>query len=246
MLGQYVGLFNGSRIDASGDAGGGSVFVGGNFHGTGPDQNAFQTYVDGNSSINASAISRGNGGNVAVWSNDSTKFYGNISARAGNTGGDGGFVEVSGKNALVYAGFTDLRAPSGQVGTLLLDPNDLTVVHAAASTGTNVTCTPGTCLLPTVAPFTDTATASGAQITDGSLNLQLATGNVTVNGDGITSNTDVSIDLVAHTLNYNSTAGIWLGGTYTSTVVGGTLNLSFATTLDLTPVHNVAGVVTVS
>src|SRR5437660_2543782 len=62
VLGQYVGLFNGSRIDASGDAGGGSVFVGGNFHGTGPDQNAFQTYVDGNSWINASAISRGNGG----------------------------------------------------------------------------------------------------------------------------------------------------------------------------------------
>src|SRR5205807_3061019 len=31
VLGQYVGLFNSSKIDASGDAGGGTVLVGGNY-----------------------------------------------------------------------------------------------------------------------------------------------------------------------------------------------------------------------
>ena len=40
VLGQYVGLFDGSKVDASGDAGGGTVLVGGNFHGAGPEQNA--------------------------------------------------------------------------------------------------------------------------------------------------------------------------------------------------------------
>src|SRR5438874_2224167 len=33
VLGQYVGLFDGSKIDASGDAGGGAVLVGGNYQG---------------------------------------------------------------------------------------------------------------------------------------------------------------------------------------------------------------------
>src|SRR5204863_1813371 len=36
VLGQYVALKNGTRIDASGDAGGGTVNVGGNFQGQGP------------------------------------------------------------------------------------------------------------------------------------------------------------------------------------------------------------------
>src|SRR5207244_812111 len=68
VLGQYVGLFNGSTIDASGDAGGGTVLIGGNFHGAGSEQNASQTYVGSAVTINADAITSGNGGNVAVWS----------------------------------------------------------------------------------------------------------------------------------------------------------------------------------
>src|SRR6476646_4299208 len=53
VLGEYVGLFNGSRIDASGDAGGGTVLIGGNFHGFGPEQNAKETYVASDTVINA-------------------------------------------------------------------------------------------------------------------------------------------------------------------------------------------------
>src|SRR5207249_4889880 len=55
VLGDKVGLFNGTRIDASGDAGGGMVLVGGNFHGAGLEQNASQTYVSSGASINADA-----------------------------------------------------------------------------------------------------------------------------------------------------------------------------------------------
>ena len=43
VLGQYVGLFNSSKIDASGDAGGGTVLVGGNYQGKGPEQRAHAT-----------------------------------------------------------------------------------------------------------------------------------------------------------------------------------------------------------
>src|SRR4051794_16167562 len=82
-VGQYVRLLDGARIDASGDAGGGTVLIGGNFHGAGSEQNAAQTIVAKGASISADALTSGNGGNVAVWSDHNTKFAGLISARGG-------------------------------------------------------------------------------------------------------------------------------------------------------------------
>src|SRR6185436_7053624 len=102
-----------ATVTASGDAGGGTILIGGNFHGGGPEANASQVIVGKNTFINADAITTGNGGNVAVWSDDTTTFFGNISARGGAQSGDGGFVEVSGKQTLVYRGLTDTRAPHG-------------------------------------------------------------------------------------------------------------------------------------
>src|SRR5258706_5010344 len=125
VLGQYVGLFDGSRIDASGDAGGGTVLVRGNFHGGGPEQNASMTYVGRDVSINADDVTSGTGGKVAVWSDVSTRFFGSISGNGGVQGGDGGFAEVSGKQNLGFDGLVSLGATRGRTGTLLLDPADL-------------------------------------------------------------------------------------------------------------------------
>src|SRR5258706_5332714 len=139
VLGQYVGLFDGSRIDASGDAGGGTVLVGGNFHGGGPEQNASMTYVGRDVSINADAVTSGTGGKVAVWSDVSTRFFGSISANGGVQGGDGGFAEVSGKQNLGFDGLVSLGATRGRTGTLLLHPADLYLgidpVNGAADPG---------------------------------------------------------------------------------------------------------------
>src|SRR5438876_2986738 len=74
VLGDKVGLFNGTRIDASGDVGGGTVLVGGNFHGSGAEQNASRTYVGADTTINVDARSSGNGGNVAIWADRDTRF----------------------------------------------------------------------------------------------------------------------------------------------------------------------------
>ncbi|NTW52780.1 MAG: filamentous hemagglutinin N-terminal domain-containing protein, partial [Chlorobiaceae bacterium] len=126
VLGDKVGLFDGTRIDASGDAGGGTVLIGGDYQGKNPEvQNASRTFVGSDAKINADATGNGDGGKVIVWSNDGTKFFGNISARGGELGGNGGFAEVSGKAALDFNGSADLRAPQGSVGTLLLDPLDM-------------------------------------------------------------------------------------------------------------------------
>jgi len=136
VLGKYVGLFDGSKIDASGDAGGGTVLVGGNFHGAGLERNASKTYVSDRASINTDAITNGEGGHVAVWSDDSTRFYGSISARGGAQSGNGGFVEVSGKQRLRFAGAVDTSAMMGSSGTLLLDPTSLDIITGVLGTGT--------------------------------------------------------------------------------------------------------------
>ncbi|MFX5506004.1 hypothetical protein ABTD43_18225, partial [Acinetobacter baumannii] len=66
LLGGTVAQTSGGRIDVTGDAGGGTAYVGGNFLGAGPEQNATSTTVATGSSIDASAISNGNGGRVAL------------------------------------------------------------------------------------------------------------------------------------------------------------------------------------
>ncbi|WP_276657732.1 filamentous hemagglutinin N-terminal domain-containing protein, partial [Thauera aminoaromatica] len=104
VLGENVGLVGSARLDASGDAGGGSVLVGGNYQGGGPEHNATRAFVGSGVTIDADALARGNGGRVITWADDWTRFYGTVSARGGAAGGDGGFVEVSGKQNLAFAG----------------------------------------------------------------------------------------------------------------------------------------------
>jgi len=131
VLGQRVGLLAGAALDVSGDQGGGFVRVGGDFQGKNADvPNAQRTYVARSATINADARINGDGGRVIVWADDQTQSFGTISARGGAQGGDGGFVEVSGKHRLAFDSIIDTRAPMGKVGTLLLDPDNITVSAA--------------------------------------------------------------------------------------------------------------------
>ena len=174
VLGKYVGLFDGSVLNASGDAGGGTVLMGGNFHGAGPEANAYMTYVGQNTFIYADALTFGNGGKVAVWSEDGTQFYGNISAKGGPQGGDGGFVEVSGKNYLDFNGLVNTTAPMGKTGTLLLDPDDITIEHETNSLSDDAF------LNNAGGVFTSPGTDDPAILSDYTINGQLGATNVTV------------------------------------------------------------------
>ncbi|HUT36115.1 MAG TPA: filamentous hemagglutinin N-terminal domain-containing protein, partial [Planctomycetota bacterium] len=126
LLGEQVGLV-GATVDASGATGGGEILVGGNYQGSGPERNSLFTWVGPDSVLRADAGLSGNGGRVIVWSDGATGFYGSLSARGGALSGDGGFAEVSGKGYLDFAGSADLRAPAGNVGTILLDPTDINI-----------------------------------------------------------------------------------------------------------------------
>jgi filamentous hemagglutinin family protein len=135
VLGQYAGVFDGARIDASGDAGGGTVLVGGNYQGSGTEHQSDSTYMAANASIHADAIHSGNGGKVVLWSTGSTGFYGAISVLgggSGSNGGSGGIVETSGHQLDAW-GSVNLSAASGQGGSWLIDPYNINITSAASS-----------------------------------------------------------------------------------------------------------------
>ncbi|MEM9216745.1 MAG: CHAT domain-containing protein [Cyanobacteria bacterium P01_F01_bin.150] len=126
LLGDRVGLFN-ATLDASGLNGGGAIAVGGGYRGEANLPNASQTFMDSDSSINASALINGDGGQIILWAEEATEFYGEAIATGGSNRGDGGFVEVSGKEILVFRGDVDLSSANGATGTLLIDPVDITI-----------------------------------------------------------------------------------------------------------------------
>jgi hypothetical protein len=131
----------GGNIDASGANGGGTVLIGGDYQGKGIVPNATRTLVNSDSVINADSLLDGDGGRVIVWANDITGFYGSISAGGGINSGNGGFVEVSGKQDLIFDGTANLNAPNGNAGTLLLDPTDITISNAPSSPGVDAQLT---------------------------------------------------------------------------------------------------------
>ena len=206
VLGKYVGLFDGASINVSGDGGGGTALIGGNYHGAGPEAHASMTYVGKDATINADAITNGKGGQVAVWSDNATKFYGNISARGGAQGGDGGFVEVSGKQYFGFAGLVNTTAAHGNTGTLLLDPTDMTIIHATDALSDTFGTVTGT--------FTDSTATPPGDISDFTINSQLATNNVTVSTtNDIVVSTAAAIDLQTRRLTLTATTGgILYGG----------------------------------
>lgn len=134
VLGDRVGLFDDASINASGVNGGGDVLIGGDFQGKNDQiKNATQTVVGANTSITADAGTAGDGGSVILWADDTTVYKGDISVTGGSEAGDGGFVEVSGKENLSYRGYADTRAVKGESGSLLLDPTTIIIVQDATA-----------------------------------------------------------------------------------------------------------------
>jgi filamentous hemagglutinin family protein len=147
VTGENVQL-SGANINASGQAGGGTVLIGGDWGGGHPNTglvsnpNAYlQPYavptastvsIDAATTINGSATNAGNGGKVIVWSNEATTFYGTILAQGGSQSGQGGFVETSG-HQLSFNGAVNTGAPHGANGTLLLDPLNATIATNSGS-----------------------------------------------------------------------------------------------------------------
>jgi len=121
-----------ATLDASGENAGGTILVGGDWQGGNPDvPNSRSAHVNFSTTLRADARQRGDGGKVVVWSDQDTQFFGSVSARGGAEAGDGGRIEVSGKENLVFGGHADAGAPNGHAGMLLLDPKNITIDASA-------------------------------------------------------------------------------------------------------------------
>jgi filamentous hemagglutinin family protein len=138
VFGDRVALVQ-ANLDASGGSGGGTVLVGGEFQGQGPVPNAMSSFVDPDSRINVNGVTDGDGGRAIVWADRTTRFFGTITATGGNIGGNGGFVEISGKDRLSFDGWVDTSAPQGIDGTILFDPANINIVAGVGADDAQVT-----------------------------------------------------------------------------------------------------------
>ncbi|WP_199246370.1 filamentous hemagglutinin N-terminal domain-containing protein [[Phormidium] sp. ETS-05] len=245
ILGDKIALI-GANIDASGTNGGGNIHIGGNYQGAGPLPNATHTYIDPNTNITANAISGGNGGQIIIWSDNTTQFHGNISATGIE---NGGFVEISGKQNLIFRGNVDLSAPNGNNGSLLLDPENITIVNGSGGAddsqisdnqilfgdaGTTYTISETaleTTNVNAAVELQATNNITVEDLTDNSLTFQSGTGAITFTADAdndgsgaFTMNSGDSIIAPGRSVTINA-ASITLGSLNTNSVTGGAVTL---------------------
>ena len=222
VLGQKVALDEGSLVDVSGDVGGGEALIGGDYQGNNARiQNAWRTYVNQSAVINASAPTQGDGGRVIVWADDVNRFYGSINSSGGATGGDGGFAEVSGKNFLDFQGTANLSSRFGSLGTLLLDPTNVTIEDGGSAAATAV----------------DAFADAGDDVSIDADTLDAVGGNVTIQAtDTITVDEAIALTTSGATLTLTAKDDIILNQNISTT--NGAINLTPGDDLTLTGTVN--------
>ena len=124
ITGRKLDLF-GTRISATGTTGGGQLRVGGDYQGANASVANADTLDVNAVQVDVSATQNGQGGTAVFWSDNTTRFSGNIDARGASAGvkstDTGGLVEISGAQNLGFAGDVLARR-------LLLDPANLSIV----------------------------------------------------------------------------------------------------------------------
>lgn len=124
VTGQSI-VVAGADIDASGTAGGGNITIGGDYQGDGSLFRAEFLAVSNDAVIRNDAIETGNGGTTIFWADGYTAFDGKATAKGGAQSGNGGFIEISGKEGLSFGGQVDTTAANGATGITLFDPRDI-------------------------------------------------------------------------------------------------------------------------
>ena len=238
ILGNVVTLGDEAIVDASGRTGGGEIFVGGNAHGAGPEQNATITSVGANVLLLADATSTGNGGKIIVWSNDTTRVYGTLSARGGINGGSGGWIETSSANQLDVNGISvNTSAPLGATGTWLLDPTNIYIAQnqtnatTAGMQGSDNSASTGSGVNPET--FQASGSVQDSLLLTGTLGTALGTTNVVVSTSNLNGTGTGNITVVdpiswssAKTLTLTAASDIAINNTITTGATGSSLILN--------------------
>lgn len=107
-------------------------------------------YLADGSLTEANGAGSGDGGTIIHYSDNATWFApgAQSNARAGDRAGEGGFIEMSGRHSIAYAGTVDVTAKNGDDGWLFIDPSNIDIANVAGtfvapgSTGATITIDP--------------------------------------------------------------------------------------------------------
>ena len=224
VLGDRIALFN-TVINASSVFGGGTVLIGGEYLGQGIIPTAQFTFADTNTRIRANGIGNANGGRVIAWANNTTRFFGAINARGGNLGGNGGFIETSGKLSLDVSGIRiNANSPFGSPGLWLLDPINITISGTATAGGTYGG---GLFVSDNIAPTANILASDIISTLNAGTDVILTTNQGPIGGNGdININTNLNINPPISGVNFvlSATRNININAPINST--GGLLNIN--------------------
>ncbi len=166
LLGREIEVFPETLILNDGATSGGITRVGGGERGEDPHfANADNLVVGHGTLFSASARTLGNGGRVILFADGSLTFDGQIAARGGALGGNGGFVELSGKNSVTLdrlTGRIDLSAAQGTPGTLLYDPINVAIL--GGNPGGDIASSPASQNVLYAGDISDFLTSTGSLI----------------------------------------------------------------------------------
>ena len=230
VTGEKVLIKSGAHLTASGVTGGGEVLVGGSWQNSDPAiHQATGTIVEQGALLEANATDTGNGGTVVAWSDVAnslsvTRAYGTFEAKGGPNGGVGGRIETSGHVVDMQGINISAAAPAGKAGLWLIDPADVTITQAIATTYAN-SLNGGTSVENAVTG--DISMDANAAITmTGSSNPTLtlkATGGITLNsGSAIKSTGSGKLNVILWSdSDYSVAGGIQLNGATITTNGGG-------------------------
>lgn len=242
VLGENVGLFDHSLVDASGATGGGEVLIGGDRQGLNSNiRKAEFIYLGEETEVKTDAINHGNGGKLITFATDTARIYGDLSSRGGTDGGNGGFIETSGKRDFEILKTPDLSASSGEGGLWLIDPNNIDIVGGNVNTNINNTnpfvstdddAVLGVdlieaALLTSNADVTITTASAGANSQDGDITF-----DADLNYDGIGTGNTLSLNAAGDILFFSNRK---IEDTDTGTADSLSLNLFAAGSVTLNP-----------
>ncbi len=129
--------FLSGEMDASGETGGGTIRLGGEYQGGKNLEidelpNAQILSMTDATQVKASALGdHGDGGTIITWSDQGGPVLGQYLAQPGFLSGFGGFIEVSSGNTLTFGG-TALTGRGDRLGTFLLDPKNITIADTTS------------------------------------------------------------------------------------------------------------------
>lgn len=228
MVGARVGQFGSIVATGAEGANGGDVVI----------ASTIRTLLASGSTTDVSGIGHSSGGRLRVWSDQDTFFDSGaaILSRGGELGGNGGFVELSGKGNLGFTGTVNALAPFGNAGTLLLDPRNITIATAGGvaynnglnnlfgnNVGATTTITPasinGQLANVILQANTDITVTNAIAMTSAGVGVTMQAGrSIAVNANVSTNNGNISL-----TANDSAaTAADRLAGAGNITMAGGT------------------------